>query len=42
MLDISAKNMIYSRMYLRVKVDFFHRVKVSPQVADGEGLQVCR
>jgi hypothetical protein len=42
MLDISAKDIICSHIYLRVKVGFFHRVMVSPEDAEGEGLQVCR
>jgi len=37
-----GKDIIYSHIYLRVKVDFFHRVMVSPQDAEGEGLQVSR
>ena len=42
MLDISAKTIICSHIYLRVKLDFFQRVMVSPQDAEGAGLQVCR
>jgi len=40
---ISRQNILFaSHIYLRVKVDFFHRVMLSPEDAEGEGLQVCR
>jgi len=42
MLDISAKNIICNHICLLAKMDFFHRVMVSPRTAEGEGLQVCR